>query len=466
MNPTSRINPAGNRYLTGDYTPLEAEYTAFDLPVTGHLPRELQGRWLRNGPNPIVADGRQHHLFMGDAMIHGLALRDGKAQWYRNRWVRHFNASRLLGEPPRKVTVYGGIDQPPNTHVVGHAGRTLALVEFGTQPYELSNELETLGTHDFGGTLPGGYTAHPHWDPATGDMHAMCYFPGMPAIQHVVVNPEGRVTRSEMVPAPNMPMVHDFALTEHHALLFDLPPGFNIEAAMGRAQIPYVWNPEHRPRLGLLPLKGSAADTRWFELPPFWTFHPMNAYEREGQVVVDVVAHPKLCSLYPGSIDNEGLPTFDRFTVDLTSGRVQHQRVDDRPQEFPRINERFTGRPYRWGYSVATEGLIRSFATEDEQALPVVGANQIFKHDLERMTTEVRDYGPGVAVGEPVFVEAENPQSEDHGYLLVTAFNRERNATDLQVLDARAINDEPVACVQLPVRLPLGFHASFVADRP
>ena len=33
-------------------------------------------------------DPATYHLFSGDAMVHGLSLRDGKAQWYRNRWVR------------------------------------------------------------------------------------------------------------------------------------------------------------------------------------------------------------------------------------------------------------------------------------------------------------------------------------------------------------------------------------------
>ncbi|WP_263053883.1 carotenoid oxygenase family protein, partial [Mycobacterium ulcerans] len=29
-----------------------------------------------------------YHWFTGDGMVHGVALRDGRASWYRNRWVR------------------------------------------------------------------------------------------------------------------------------------------------------------------------------------------------------------------------------------------------------------------------------------------------------------------------------------------------------------------------------------------
>ena len=46
---------------------------------------------------------------------------------------------------------------------IEHAGQTLALVEGGGANYRLTEELDTLGTCDFGGTLYGGYTAQLEW---------------------------------------------------------------------------------------------------------------------------------------------------------------------------------------------------------------------------------------------------------------------------------------------------------------
>ena len=81
-----------NPYLSGNLAPIATEHTAVDLPVTGELPEELDGRYVRNGPNPLGAiDTATYHWFTGDGMVHGLSLRGGRAEWYRNRWVRSTN---------------------------------------------------------------------------------------------------------------------------------------------------------------------------------------------------------------------------------------------------------------------------------------------------------------------------------------------------------------------------------------
>ncbi len=98
-------------------------------------------------------------------MVHGIRLRDGRAEWYRNRWVRSAAVAQALGETPKPGPVHAGMDFAPNTNVIGHAGRTFAIVEAGSLPYELTDELETIGACDFDGTLAGGYTAHPKRDP-------------------------------------------------------------------------------------------------------------------------------------------------------------------------------------------------------------------------------------------------------------------------------------------------------------
>jgi carotenoid cleavage dioxygenase len=120
-----------NRYLEGDYAPLDREYTLTDLEVTGALPDYLDGRYLRNGPNPVgEIDPALYHWFIGDGMVHGIRIRDGRAEWYRNRWVRGPQTAATLGEnPPAGRFPISGIGA--NTNVIGHAGKTLALIEGG-----------------------------------------------------------------------------------------------------------------------------------------------------------------------------------------------------------------------------------------------------------------------------------------------------------------------------------------------
>ena len=164
----SRPNP----FLQGNLAPVDVETTAFDLEVTGVLPRELNGRYLRNGPNPLGSvNEAKYHWFSGHGMVHGIRIRDGRAEWYRNRWVR----TRALEGVDRMAS--GTFDLTvglANTHVVRHAGRIFALEE-GSYPNEVTPELDTIGPCDFDGRLRTPFTAHPHMCPETGEMHFFGY---------------------------------------------------------------------------------------------------------------------------------------------------------------------------------------------------------------------------------------------------------------------------------------------------
>ena len=124
-----------NPFLSGPYAPVEQEITAFDLPVTGTLPARAERRDLRNGPNPMgledpAAAGRGH-WFLGAGMVHGVRLRDGRAEWYRNRWVGSRRVAAALGEKWPGGPVHDDTDFAANTHIIRHAAALLATVEAG-----------------------------------------------------------------------------------------------------------------------------------------------------------------------------------------------------------------------------------------------------------------------------------------------------------------------------------------------
>jgi carotenoid cleavage dioxygenase len=440
-----------NRYLEGNYGPVTEEASEVDLPVTGTLPDWLDGRYLRNGPNPITADPATYHWFTGDGMVHGVRLRDGKAQWYRNRWVRNESVAAALGEPWKGGPVHGEMDFGANTNVIGHAGRTFAIVESGARPYELSDELDTIGVCDFDGTLPGGYTAHPKRDPETGELHAVSYFWGWGnKVQYTVIDRAGRVRKVVDVEVGASPMLHDMSLTERYAVIYDLPVTFDLEIAAAGGNFPYTWNPDYQARVGLLPRDGEAADVRWFEVEPCYVFHPLNAYDDGDRVVLDVVRHPRMFDKNRLGPD-EGRPTLDRWTVDLTAGKVLEERLDDRGQEFPRVDERLVGRRHRYGYAVGV--------VEDADDHLDFGANALLKHDFAAGSTQVREFRNGAA-GEFVMAPSTADAGEDDGVLMGFVYDRSRDASDLVLLDAGTMEDRAV--VHLPVRVPYGFHGNWV----
>ena len=247
------------RFLEGSFAPVMAEISAFDLPVSGQIPAELNGRYLRNGPNPLGLDDPNYHWFLGAGMVHGVRLRDGKAEWYRNRWVRSRAVAQAHGEQWRAGPVHENMDFAANTHIIFHGGRTLATVEAGPLPYELSYELDTIGPCDFGGTLPGGFAAHTKLDHDTGELHAIAYFWASDRVQHVVVDPAGKVKRTTDVPVTDGPMMHDFALTRRYVVLLDLPVTFSLAAVAARPGASVCV--ESRPQSASRP--ASARRQRW-----------------------------------------------------------------------------------------------------------------------------------------------------------------------------------------------------------
>lgn len=445
----------------GGFAPVTEEITAFDLPVTGAIPAELSGRYLRNGPNPLsLDDPSAAHLFMGDGMIHGVRLRDGRAEWYRNRWVRNAEVSTRLGEEPRPGPMFS-LDFAANTHVIGHAGRTFATVEAGPLPYELSYELDTMGSCDFGGTLDGGFAAHTKLDPRTGELHVITYYFGWDHHRYVVLSPEGKVVRTTRIPIAGAPMAHDFAITERYVVILDLPVTFSMAAAERGQGLPYAWEEGHPSRVGLMPREGG--QVRWFDVEPCWAFHTVNAYDDGDQVVIDLCTYPK--RFVDARLDLGGPPTLDRWIVDLSSGKVSETRLDDRSQEFPRMDERLMGRPYRFGYTVATRDLddiIYPGDTALEDLPDEAFDNTLIKHDLRRGSQEARQFGRGAYVGEPVFVAG--GEEEDDGYVMAFVNDPARGAGNLVILSARDFTGPAVATVHLPARVPLGFHGNWVAD--
>ena len=442
--------PAPNPYLEGNFAPVTEEVTITDLPVEGVLPEALNGRYLRNGPNPLAAvEPATYHWFTGEGMVHGIRLEGGRASWYRNRYVRSADVAGLLGETWKPGPVVEGFDFAANTNVIAHAGTTFALVEAGARPYELTGELETVGPSDFGGTLPGGYTAHPKRDPATGELHAISYYFGWgPQVQYTVTGMDGRVRRAVDVPVGGMVSIHDVSITESSVIIYDLPVVFSMEAITEGWRFPYRWTDDYQPRVGVLPREGTADDVVWCDVEPCYVFHPMNAFDEDGAIVVDLVRHPRMFATHLQG-PNEGPPALERWRIDPSSRKVSTELVDGRAQEFPRVDERLVGRRHRYGYAAGLVEQADAFSVDAE----------LVKHDLERGTQERR--GMAGPAGEAVFVPASPYAAEDEGWVLSLVHDAERGAADLVVLNAEDFTGTPAAVVHLPVRVPFGFHGNW-----
>jgi len=444
---------ASSPYLEGVHKPMDAEFTLENLVVSGVIPQELDGRYLRIGPNPAGPQNpAAYHWFIGDGMVHGVRLKHGKALWYRNRWVRSRAVSKALGEPEAPGPRHGPSDTV-NTNVLGYAGATWALVEAGGYPARLDDDLSTVAHDPFGGTLKGGFSAHPHVDPDTGDMHAICYeATDLEAIRHVVVDAKGQVTRELSIPVRHGPSIHDCMITKSYVIILDLPVTFSIKTLLAGHSFPYRWNPDHQARVGLLPKTGSASDIIWCDVEPCYVFHPCNGFETDdGTVILDVCAHDTMFAEITGGPDSDTVP-FERWSIDPKARTVVRKVIDSDGQEFPRLNETRIGKPYRYAYTVALpEGF--DAAAPDQ--------TMIYKHDLETGTRQVHDFGPGRLPGEFVFVPKDNFETEDDGWLMGYVVDLDAQTTDLVILKADDFESAPQASVHIPHRIPPGFHGNW-----
>ena len=454
FNRRRMVETAPHPFLSGIHTPMAEEKTLTELAVTGEIPLALDGRYLRIGPNPVAPDPAGYHWFTGDGMVHGIALKDGRALWYRNRWIRSNTASKALGTAPAPGPRHGHGDTV-NTNVMAIGGRVWALVEAGSYPVELGETLDEQTYNPFDGTLAGSFTAHPHQDPLTGEFHAIAYdATEADIIRHVVLSPAGRVIRELPIPVRHGPSVHDCAITGRYVIILDLPVTFSMKALIGGHRFPYQWNPAHQARIGLLPRQGAAEDVIWCDVDPCYVFHAANAYDAEdGSVVLDVVAYDTMFAPEKSRAGPEGHGRFERWTIDPQRRTTTRRVIDDASQEFPRQDERRFGQPYRYAYTIGTLG----------NEAQMIGETCIYKHDLKSGTRQLHQFGARWHPGEFVFVPAAADAAEDEGWLIGLAIDVAGEATDLVILDAQAFEAGPVASIRVPHRVPPGFHGNWLA---
>jgi carotenoid cleavage dioxygenase len=446
---TSEAAPANGStrtryYLRGRLAPVESERGAQELPVTGVLPPELNGRLFRNGPNPLPGED-PGHWFAGQGMLHGIRLRNGRAEWYRNRWVR---TGALEGRQVYHAD--GSLDLTAgyaNTNVIRHADRILALVE-NTLPYQVTPELDTVGPCDFGGRLTTGMTAHPKQDPVTGDLHFFGYGIKPPYLTYHRATPDGQLAESLQIAVPAATMMHDFAITEHHIVWLDLPVVLDrtLKRPMG-----FRWDDRHGARIGVMRQDGRGR-VQWFEIEGCYMFHVGNAREdAHGNIVLDGLRYSRetFTELWD-DMQGSYLPTDTprmlgalphRWTLSPATGRVSEQGLDDRPAEFPTLNDTRIGRPYRYQYAVDSHGIL--------------------KYDLQTGASSYYDAGEDNGPDEAVFVPAADDDGEDAGWLL-SIVTEHAAASRLDVLEATTMTR--VAHVDLPYRVPAGFHGNWLPD--
>ncbi|MEO1065102.1 MAG: carotenoid oxygenase family protein, partial [Actinomycetota bacterium] len=357
-----------------------------------------------------------------------------------NRWVRTPEVSRALGETPM-VPSAADVDVA-NTSAMVVAGDLLAMTET-CQPYVLDDDLRTVRRQDFG-TGVTEFTAHPHTDPVTGEVFAIGYGGNHDAACTLHrIDTDGTLLDQRRIDLLGPRAIHDVAMTERHVVVWDLPLEYvNDDPGL----FPYAWNREGAARVGLIDRLDLRAPVRWFDIDPCFVFHALNAYDTDDGVVIDVVQFERIFDVDRTGPGDPFPPQLWRWEIDASTSTAQQTLVDDRIQEFPKVDDRRWSRPYRYGYTI--------------ELMSVTGAASIVAHDTIGGETQSWSTAPKRSLSEAIFVPESATAGENEGWLL--AIDSDTEHSDLVVLDATEVAAGPVGRVRLPQRIPDGFHGDWI----
>ncbi|MEL7119421.1 MAG: carotenoid oxygenase family protein [Bacteroidota bacterium] len=458
---------------------VEKEYANHSIQIEGTLPKEIQGTLFRNGNGRFEhQEVKYEHLFDGDGMVTKFVFKDGQLL-YSNKYVRtqEFVEEEAAGKMLYRsfgTNIPGGIrtnffkmkfKNAANTSLIHHGGKLLALWEGGL-PHEIDPySLETISRYDYNGVLINDFSwldhkitpelpfsAHPKVDKKTGILHNFGTAAGTK--QRLVlykVDPKGVASIDHALDIGSVTFTHDFVLTDSGKRIFFLTPvAFDLFKTFSGLQSPVASikiNKNNKTKILVVEPDGATIE---YETDFCFVFHFANGYEENNKLVIDGYilndfpdAESTKQFLSGIAVESE-LPKLTRFEIDLSSKEVNASALSEYPGELPFINPDLEGKPYQYSWNIS--------GPSDTKEFILTG---VAKVDVQNKDTLLRDFAPSLT-GEPVFVPAENPKSEDDGYLIMLLFNTELEQTELHIL--RADDLSSVAKGVLPHNIPLGFH--------
>lgn len=462
-------------YRTGVWRPQHREYDAWDMDVEGQIPDDLSGVYIRNTETATFEPAKRYHPFDGDGLLHSISFDNGEAR-YASRFVR---TDAFEAEQHAKQSLWAGITEHPSnavadygwgarslmkdnasTDVIVHRGQALASFYQCGQLYALDPiTLEDQTKADFGGRFPPqGVSAHPTLDEHTGELFFFNYFVEAPHMRYGVVSPTGDLSNYIDIELPGPRLPHDMAITENYAILNDLPLYWDPKA-LADGYYSNMFNRDLPSRFAVVPRHGSSADVRWFEADPTFVLHWVNAYEDGDEVVLDgfFQHNPTARGVPRFTGPNKGFETLDmnvldtrphRWRFNMVTGETREESLSDRCTEFPMVNGRHVGRPYRYAYSARCVPGLFAF-------------DGLVKHDFDAGTEELVEFDEGVFLSETVMAPRVGSNAEDDGYLITFTSDMVNDRSECIILDAARPHDDPVARIRLPERISSGTHSTW-----
>lgn len=456
------------------------EYSLSSLKVEGSIPSYVEGTLVRNGPVHVEAEGGpQIHWLDGLAMLHAFTIKNGSVS-YVNKFLRTDAYKKVFEE---ESFDYEGFTMDPckslfkrfftmfsksehihnaNVNVMKIADQYLAMTEVPL-PVRFDKEtLDTLGVFDYSDNLPKDHaweSAHPHYDALNKQYISYLIEYGKTSYYVIYKLDDKSGTRAAIakIQVEEPSYMHTFAVTENYVILTEFPLVVNPLSFIFKNK-PFIYNFEWKKDLGTkfkVISKQTGAIVKEVTTESFFSFHHANAYEEGDNIILDMVYYKNPSIILDvanhgfGDCENEVLDgsQLKRYILSLKDGGVSSEVILNEHNEFPRINEAFDGKPYRYCYS--TNVLAPSLESD---------IRPIYKSDLK--THEVYRWSQkGCYPGESVFIANPQGTQEDDGVILNIVVDDTNKRSFLLVLDAKNLKE--LARVYVEHFIPFGLHGKF-----
>jgi carotenoid cleavage dioxygenase len=453
--------------FTGLNAPVRVEWEARDLEVEGEIPAEIEGAFFRAVPDPAHPPLFEDDNYLsGDGMVSRFLFKDGRV----DHAIKYVRTARYEAEREARRALFGryrnlytdlpeakGVDRTlANTTPVWHAGRLFMTKEDG-RAYEVDPDtLETIGQWDFhGGLRSETMTAHVRIDPDTREMFFFGYEASGPCSRDVsygIADRNGELVSEQWFQAAYCALMHDFAITETHAIFPVFPTTADLDRLKAGGD---HWM--HDPELD-----------SWFKGPKgVSSYHFMNAFDEGNRIHLDFGVSSTNAFPFIQVTSGTKPPMHERrsglfrWTMDLSKNSDEiEQRPLGPPGDMPRIPDAVQGRPYRIGYycSINPEGFPLVVGGPVEAMF-----NRLLRIDHETGRVDTMDPPPGMSISEPVHIPAAGEGRE--GWLMMVVdqpLGENEFRSEVWIVDAANIAAGPVAKVKVPVQLRAQVHGWWV----
>jgi all-trans-8'-apo-beta-carotenal 15,15'-oxygenase len=438
----------------GVFRDLPREHGFEPLRVEGRVPESLRGVLYRCGPAKFSIAGEPYlHWFDADGAVAAIRFDRGRAEgairtvdtkWLRAEQSANRQLYRSYAQLGRGLRRWFTLPKnPANISVLAHDGQVLALWEAGL-PIALDPEtLQTRGETTLNGRIGPTFSAHPHRVGRTLFNFGVHYGPKFSIDLYAF---EREMKRLGSIPLRRPTIVHDFMATKRHLVFFCPPVRLRLArllAGLGSFDSNLVWEPEHGTEIIVVPLASPERPIR-FEVPAFFQWHLINAWEEDGHtLVVDYIPYNDFATngwFGRAPYDPPQPPPRSRYArarLDLRDGTMDVDVLSGKSWEFPAVRPDEAGRPHAHTWLLDLSG-----------GLPP----KLCRFDTRTRTAREVPLGEDTFPGEAILVEE---------HVLSLVYDGRQDASYVAVIDADRPEQGPVARLWFDHPIPFLFHGSW-----